>query len=1064
LNTQRKLKKLMLHCNSETGQILLLTMVFVLLGTLIVIPLANYMISGLKSGEIFEERTSHLYAADAGIQDGSWQIKYDHLKNTCADYLPYDFAGSWSYALPETVNGVTTNVTIQNVWIPKDLEAPSQENGVRLISGVAGNLPKLILTTRVTDIFVDHAHPGTMQIKIQYYPEAGDDLRIFTLGIWLPPGFTYRSDLPSNIDSYDSTDEPEITDYDGGTAAVWDFSNWAFIGDAGAHQDAFPADAEGNPLDPGGIYPLTSAIYFKFDSQKAGVSPQAISWINTNTDLTAGGSPTVNYTWSGDTLIYHITSTAGNVVVDSYLAKNVLRQLAGAIAGDYYATGNSNLSTVGTSKNRTQWHDPSSASITTDNIPSDADVAAAYLYWTGWKNDNSISTLINDTCSNFNNWNAGNAWSLYTSGSNTSFKGHYDSSHTGIDIALASDLDLSDYSPNSVTISWDQRIILNDSRAPTGDGYASGTWTQTPGSPATAWDKVDESSENDSDYITGVSTTSGTAYKLFTFSPFSVPSGASISNLTIYMAAKRVDNSTSADIRASLKVNGAYYTGTTNNPSSSSFNVYSYAFNTNPATGSAWTSADINGTGTRPLQQFGIYSTDLDPDVRVSMVYAQVNFTGGILSSDGLDFSFSSDGGSHWSSPIQAFRGNIGTSATSFSYVIPDGFLAEGFRIKYSLVGNSCYVGLDNIKIKGMLADNSVVFKIDDGTSLKQVYLDEDDLPQNGNHELTASKTQVVQNFSGTSPHGFSYSSFRDVTALLRTYSQAPEDPAINWPGYATYWVGGISADASPADEWAYASWSIIIIYTSPKTEGHQLYLYDKFTYSNHDVTNGVNVDFDHDGNPGGTISGFIVPEPVQGVAHINVTNSGSGYTSAPTVTLIGGGGTGAQAIAAVASGHVTGIAVTSDGAHYTSAPSVVITGGGGTGAAATAALDINAGKLTTFVGEGDVWYGSDYLKVNGTKLWDGTNTDGNHKDDQNNVFNSASMGLGTYNGIDIDTFGIDPPNGEYITWDSNILNPGDTSAQIDIITHQDVWNLVYIIISFRTVTTTGGNMTYLIY
>jgi hypothetical protein len=72
-------------------------------------------------------------------------------------------------------------------------------------------------------------------------------------------------------------------------------------------------------------------------------------------------------------------------------------------------------------------------------------------------------------------------------------------------------------------------------------------------------------------------------------------------------------------------------------------------------------------------------------------------------------------------------------------------------------------------------------------------------------------------------------------------------------------------------------------------------------------------------------------------------------------------------------------------------------------------------------------------------------------------------MGFNTYDGIDIDTLGVDPPNGRYITWNSGILNEGDTSAHIDLVTHQDVWNLVYIILSFRSSTTTGGDINYLI-
>jgi hypothetical protein len=75
------------------------------------------------------------------------------------------------------------------------------------------------------------------------------------------------------------------------------------------------------------------------------------------------------------------------------------------------------------------------------------------------------------------------------------------------------------------------------------------------------------------------------------------------------------------------------------------------------------------------------------------------------------------------------------------------------------------------------------------------------------------------------------------------------------------------------------------------------------------------------------------------GVIRLNLTNAGSGYTSAPTVTISGGGGSGAQAIASIAGGRVIGVGVTYHGTGYTGAPTVTITGGGGTGATATATI-----------------------------------------------------------------------------------------------------------------------------
>jgi len=76
------------------------------------------------------------------------------------------------------------------------------------------------------------------------------------------------------------------------------------------------------------------------------------------------------------------------------------------------------------------------------------------------------------------------------------------------------------------------------------------------------------------------------------------------------------------------------------------------------------------------------------------------------------------------------------------------------------------------------------------------------------------------------------------------------------------------------------------------------------------------------------------------GIAWCDVTAGGSGYASAPTVT-ISGNGTGATAQAFIDSaGVVKGIRVTLPGSGYTTA-SVTLSGGGGTGATATAQIGL---------------------------------------------------------------------------------------------------------------------------
>jgi hypothetical protein len=232
------------------------------------------------------------------------------------------------------------------------------------------------------------------------------------------------------------------------------------------------------------------------------------------------------------------------------------------------------------------------------------------------------------------------------------------------------------------------------------------------------------------------------------------------------------------------------------------------------------------------------------------------------------------------------------------------------------------------------------------------------------------------------------------VTDLVRSYSGGANPsgtPPVNGNGNAAYTVGNVDATQNANNEWAYAGWSLVTIYSSSNTTGHQLYLYDDFVYSGMNQ----NVDFDSDGNPGGTISGFFVPERVQN----------------PDGTW-----------------------------------------------------EVNAATMTCFIGEGDDIYPGDYIAIKRldntmfTKLWDGITTSGNSQASPNDVWNSKSLGMSA-DGVDVDTF--------YVYWgdpvSSGVLQPGDTSIKIDMYTQTDSWNLVYIILSFRSATTTGGTATYLI-
>lgn len=169
-------------------------------------------------------------------------------------------------------------------------------------------------------------------------------------------------------------------------------------------------------------------------------------------------------------------------------------------------------------------------------------------------------------------------------------------------------------------------FAISDIRRPTGDtADKSGTWTYTSGS--TMWNLVDEDPADDADYAT-TPTAAGGAYQYLSYSALSVPSIATIIDVTVTYRCKDA-SSGSNNMRAAIKVGGTLY-GTTDagaNPSNTGFTDRSYAFTTNPKSVAAWTVDDVNGIGTNALQAFGVNSSDASPAIQVSQVYMTVNYT-----------------------------------------------------------------------------------------------------------------------------------------------------------------------------------------------------------------------------------------------------------------------------------------------------------------------------------------------------------------------------------------------------------------------------------------------------
>jgi hypothetical protein len=109
-------------------------------------------------------------------------------------------------------------------------------------------------------------------------------------------------------------------------------------------------------------------------------------------------------------------------------------------------------------------------------------------------------------------------------------------------------------------------------------------------------------------------------------------------------------------------------------------------------------------------------------------------------------------------------------------------------------------------------------------------------------------------------------------------------------------------------------------------------------------------------GVPAATASATLGPPPAgsQSVTRVTVTNPGSGYTTAPTITISGGGGTGATAHAVIGSvfkivaGEQT---ITDNGSGYTAVPNVTISRGAGdtTGSGAQAYAKVDGASGLTY-------------------------------------------------------------------------------------------------------------------
>jgi hypothetical protein len=334
----------------EKGAAMALVLILLLIGGLITSSLLAYMGTGLNTGNVYEGRVAELYGADAGVEDGLWQIQNEKLADLFTGYDEYDYYGQWSYDLSSPVNDKNVHVTIENDWIPEGIlrELAPDANTARDIIEEG----KLIIAGSLS-----LTGASQYKIKISYDP-CGGIPAVEAIGIWLPPGFEYYGGC--SLEGKDYYREPVVTSHKGGYAVVWSFS------------------------PPLSLAEFPDSFTFQYSGPEGQIPSAALSWIDTT-----GG-----YTWDADVKVYKIISTATDpdtgkqTTIESYSTMVDMRKLGSAMAGDYHAIGATLMTATATGgedrKYRNRLFRESSATVAEGAIPSSAIIEAAFLYWSGW--------------------------------------------------------------------------------------------------------------------------------------------------------------------------------------------------------------------------------------------------------------------------------------------------------------------------------------------------------------------------------------------------------------------------------------------------------------------------------------------------------------------------------------------------------------------------------------------------------------------------------------------------------------------------------------------------------
>jgi Tfp pilus assembly protein PilX len=851
----------------QGGFALLSVLILMLVGSLIIAPMLNFMGTGITTTSLYRDKSQELYAADAGIEDARWQVKYDKVKTFgspqfASSYSPYNFTDNWSYNLAP-VNGKAVNVTIGNVWTPTPENQYDKNQAAAII-----NANKLVVTGS------SNVGTSTYSIKLTFNPAAGEsatNLRVTALGIWLPPGFTYVNGS-SNLK--DSSNNPLYSSesaaaYHSNVAVIWTFSSLSF--------DSLPGYLSQS---------MTATVTFRYTPATVGRSLDALSWIKTT-----GMYPNTQYSFDGDIRVFKLTSlardaaTTKGTVVESYVTKNELRTLDAAINGDYYATGTSLM--VGTFPNynhRDTLLATSSKDVNSGNsgIPTGANVEMAYLYWSGWVRD-AANGIFWDNCGNlgsadpnYTKFNPTGSWAIDTSTSHDNayferFKGQGNNASLTLKSGI---VDLSGVPAGQASIHWDQSAAASDLFSdPASSSNFGLLWT------------------NGGDW----------GYNSNAYRGTHASGSAAARDLTL-MTAQNLSGSPAATFSWDWKSDSI----------SSSQGLDVYVTN---ASGAFQKVDGFLGSKGWETRTYTVPAAWLTSNFKVKFSTAGSSFSASRyvyvrnikLNTSSLMFQISANGGA-WSAPYVAMTGgrtpvSSGGSMAydptqGFDFVIPSSptnYYQPNFRIKFYLSGfngGSDYAYIDNI----LITDDSVVSHEDRNVTF--TVETNDGTGRTFATPLTANPADTVHDkvwskecMSGATFDGWYYAVRKDVTDFVRQHSNGSDLSNLLNPVYGngkgTYTVGGVYAgnksvmnySTGKLGDASFAGWSLVIVYSSTDPIAHQLYLYEDMTSVPYMTSGGPTVITK-------PLTGFIVPPRIGTEADAGKLTAFVGETW-PTSTIL---------------------------------------------------------------------------------------------------------------------------------------------------------------------------------